>query len=63
MLLTKVDEFNVTEADFYLDENQADDFVLSIGEESPRLMAHIAMSDEPWTNVVQSIIQWLFYPD
>ena len=54
MLLTKVDEFNVTEADFYLSEDQADDFTRSIGEESPRLMAHIAMSDVPWTDVVQA---------
>ncbi len=54
MLLTKVDEFNVTEADFYLDEGQAFDFVQSIGEESPRLMAHIAMSDKPWTALVQA---------
>lgn len=53
MLLTKVDEFNVTEADFYLNENQADDFIRSVGEESPRLMAHIAMSNVPWTDVVQ----------
>ena len=54
MLLTKVDAFNVTEADFYLSEAQAYDFIRSIGEESPRLMAHIAMSDGPWTDVVQA---------
>ncbi len=54
MLLTKVDEFNVTQADFYLDEAQGYDFVQSIGEESPRLMAHIAMSDVPWTAVVNA---------
>lgn len=53
MLLTKVDKFNVTEADFYLSEDQAYDFVRAIGEESPRLMAHVAMSDGPWTDVVQ----------
>ena len=28
---------------------------MSIGEESPRLMAHIAMSDGPWTDVVRPI--------
>ena len=32
MLLTKVDEFNVTEGDFYLDATLSQDFVRSIGE-------------------------------
>lgn len=53
MLLTKVDEFNVTEADFYLDEALEYDFVQAIGEESPRLMVDVAMSDAPWTEVVK----------
>ena len=52
MLLTKVDEFNVTEGDFYLDATLAQDFVRSIGEEAPRFMAHIASSDVPWGQVV-----------
>ena len=54
MLLTKVDEFNVTGADFYLDDDQEYDFALSVGEESPRLMAHIATQDVSWSQVVQA---------
>lgn len=52
MLLTKVDEFNVTEGDFYLEEDLSQEFVRSIGEEAPRFMAHIASSDVPWSQVV-----------
>ena len=54
MLLTKVDEFNVTSADFYLEDDLEYDFVRSIGEESPRFMAHIATQDVPWSQVVQA---------
>ena len=52
MLLTKVDEFNVTQSDFYLADELEQEFVRSIGEEAPRFMAHIATSDVPWSQVV-----------
>lgn len=52
MLLTKVDEFNVTHSDFYLDDTLGQAFVRSIGEEAPRFMAHVATSDVSWSTVV-----------
>ena len=52
MTLTKVDEFNVDHQDYYLDDSKSFQFVQSIGEEAPRLMAEIASEDRPWTDVV-----------
>ena len=52
MTLTKVDEFNVNHQDYGLQETLAYPFVLSIGEEAPRLMAEIATEDRPWTDLV-----------
>ena len=54
MLLTKVDEFNVDHRDYFLDDELAVDFVTSIGEETPRLMAEIAFGEQPWSEVVNS---------
>jgi len=53
LLLTRKDQFSVTEYDYgQMDVSFAQEFVRSVGEEPLRLMAHVATSDRPWTDVV-----------
>lgn len=50
--LTRVDHFNVSEADYHLEADQEFALERSVGEEPLRLMAHVAALDRPWTEIV-----------
>jgi hypothetical protein len=50
--LTRVDWFNVSEDDYHLDSSLAFEFNRSVGEEPLRLMAHVARTERPWTEIV-----------
>ncbi len=49
---TLVDEFNVGFYDFDLPMDQEYAFQRAVGEEPLRLMAHVAVTDQPWSQVV-----------
>jgi hypothetical protein len=50
--LTRLDKFELQFSDFFLEEEQEHAFERSVGEEPLRLMAHIAVNDLPWTDIV-----------
>jgi hypothetical protein len=52
--LTRVDGFNVSYADYHLDEDRAFEFIRSVGEEPLRMMAYVGTQDLPWTEVVMA---------
>jgi hypothetical protein len=49
---TRLDVFELRYYDFDLDPTQEFEFEASVGEEPLRLMAHVAVEDRPWTEVV-----------
>ena len=49
---TRVDVFDVVYQDYHLDSSEEFDFEKSVGEEPLRLMAHVAVNDLPWTDIV-----------
>jgi hypothetical protein len=49
---TRVDEMPLVAADFGLDEDDEYTLARSAGEEPLRLLAHIVVTDRPWTDVV-----------
>jgi hypothetical protein len=49
---TRLDEFEVQYYDYDLEESQEFEFEQSVGEEPLRLMAHVAMTDAPWSDIV-----------
>ena len=50
----RVDQFNISEGDYQLPEDQKYNFLQSVGEETPRLMTFYATTDQDWRMVVQS---------
>lgn len=50
--LTRVDVFNVSIEDYFMPSNLQFEFVQSIGEEPLRILARVATTDRPWTDVV-----------
>ncbi len=50
--LTRSDVFNVSQDDYHLDESMEFVFESSVGAEPLRLLAHVAMNDLPWTDIV-----------
>lgn len=51
--LTRIDEFDIVPEDFNLDPmSWWVPLARSVGEEPLRLMAHVASTDQPWTNIV-----------
>ena len=49
---TRVDEFNGSWFDYFLEQEQEYEFERAVGEEPLRLMAHVVSNDQPWSNVV-----------
>jgi hypothetical protein len=49
---TRVDAFDIHHYDYGLSEDQEFVFEKSVGEEPLRLMAHVAVTDAPWTEIV-----------
>jgi hypothetical protein len=49
---TRLDRFESRYYDYLLEDDQDYEFVRSIGEEPLRLMAHVAVTDAPWTDIV-----------
>lgn len=49
---TKIDEFQVRYYDYQLPADQECAFEKSVGEEPLRLIAHVALNDRPWAEVV-----------
>ena len=49
---TRVDVFDIVYKDYNLRADQEFDFEKSVGEEPLRLMAHVAVNDLPWTEIV-----------
>jgi hypothetical protein len=49
---TRVDVMPVAYLDYHLPDDEAYAFAHSIGEEPLRLMAHVAVADLPWTDIV-----------
>ena len=50
--LTRVDAFNLSYFDYQLTEEQEYAFERAVGEEPLRLAAHVAVSGQPWSEVV-----------
>jgi hypothetical protein len=50
--LTRLDRFESRYYDYLLEPTDDQAFVRSIGEEPLRLMAHVASTDAPWTDIV-----------
>ncbi|MDG1482308.1 MAG: hypothetical protein P8R54_22145 [Myxococcota bacterium] len=50
--LTRVDVFNLSYFDYQLDPIEEYDFERAVGEEPLRLAAHVAVSGQPWSEVV-----------
>ena len=49
---TRVDVFDIVYHDYQLDPLEEHHFERSVGEEPLRLMAHVAVNDLPWTEIV-----------
>jgi hypothetical protein len=49
--LTRVDGFNVSIEDYFLASSLQSEFVRSVGEEPMRILARVATTDRPWTDV------------
>lgn len=49
---TRIDEFDARSYDYDLRPTEEFEFERSIGEEPLRLMAHVAMQDQPWSTTV-----------
>lgn len=49
---TRVDEFDVRYYDYHLPETEEFAFERAAGEEPLRLMAHVAVEDRPWTEIL-----------
>lgn len=49
---TKLDDFETRSYDYFLPAELDQEFLRSVGEEPLRLMAHVAMNDDPWTDIV-----------
>jgi hypothetical protein len=52
--LTRMDEFELQYFDFHLEPPEEFEFERSVGEEPLRLLAHVAVEDLPWTDVVMA---------
>ncbi len=50
--LTRLDTFPLSHRDYDLDDDQEHAFEVAVGEEPLRLMAHVAVNDLPWTDIV-----------
>ena len=53
-LRTRVDHFNLSTADYQLEDAQQYTFLRSIGEEVPRLMSYYATEDTDWRTLLES---------
>ncbi len=51
-MLTRLDRFEVRYYDYYLEPKREFEFNRSVADEPLRLMAHIAVGDRPWTDIV-----------
>lgn len=51
---TRVDEFEIAESDYHLEEREHFAFERAVGEEPLRLMARVAVEHRPWTDIVTS---------
>ena len=49
---TLLEDFEVQHWDYHLDDELEFTFDRSVGEEPLRLMAHVAVQDDPWTDIV-----------
>ena len=49
---TRIEEFQVEHGSYFLDDADTFPFNRAVGEEPLRLLAHVAASDRPWTDVV-----------
>ncbi len=49
---TQLDEFEVGHFDYQLDDEREYEFERSVGQEPLRLMARVAATDRPWTDIV-----------
>lgn len=49
---TRVDVFDIVHKDYSLPDDQEFAFEKAVGEEPLRLMAHVAVNDLPWTDIV-----------
>ena len=50
--LTRVDSFNLSHVDYRLNDEEAFEFIRSVGEEPLQMMAYVGTHDLPWTEVV-----------
>jgi hypothetical protein len=50
--LTRIDTFPLSHRDYQLDDELEHAFEVAVGEEPLRLMAHVAVSDLPWSDIV-----------
>jgi len=49
---TRLDTFEVLYVDYRLSDEQECEFERSVGEEPLRLMSHVVVQDQPWTDIV-----------
>ena len=48
--LTRVDSFNLSHVDYKLNDEEAFEFIRSVGEEPLQMMAYVGTHDLPWTS-------------